>query len=136
MMKLINYSVAVLFATFVAVQFNDPDALLWVFLYGTPIVIAVFAAYHRLHRGVIWTALAICFVVMAFVTPGLIQFIGSDIGIAQAMSDQRPYVEQTREFFGMTIVAAYYLGLLILAPRPVEAETKSAQTDEKLQSRC
>ena len=133
-MKVINYSVAVLFATFVAVQFNDPDTWFWVLLYGAPIVIAVFAAYHRLHRGVIWTALAICFVVMAFVGPGVIQFIASDVGIAQAMTDQRPYVEQTREFFGMAIVAAYYLGLLIFAPRPARAE--SVQRDEKLQSQC
>ena len=130
-MKIINYAAAVLFTTFVAVQFNDPDSWLWVILYGTPVVIAVFAAHHRLNRGVIWAALAICFVVMAFSAPGFVRLLGNDMGIAQAMTDQRPYVEQTREFFGITIVAAYYLGLLIFAPRKIKSLAA-----EKLQSQC
>lgn len=136
-MKILNYAVAVLFATFVVVQFNDPDPWLWVMLYGAPIVIALFAAHHRLHRGIIWAALAVCIGLMAMLLPGVIEFVSSGIELAEAMSDQRIYVEQTREFFGLAIVAMYYLGLLLFAPRKkLQRAATGSEPQDKLHTQC
>lgn len=43
-MRSIAYILGALMALFAAVQFNDPDGLLWMLVYGVPAVLALIAA--------------------------------------------------------------------------------------------
>jgi hypothetical protein len=47
-MRIANGILAVLLLLFVAVQWNDPDGLLWMFIYGAGVIWCVIAAF-RLH---------------------------------------------------------------------------------------
>jgi Transmembrane family 220, helix len=45
-MRYLNGFLCVLLALFTIVQYNDPDAILWILIYGLPTVWAGFAAYR------------------------------------------------------------------------------------------
>jgi Transmembrane family 220, helix len=45
-MQYLNVFLCVLLALFTIVQYNDPDAILWVLIYGLPTIWAGFAAYR------------------------------------------------------------------------------------------
>ena len=45
-MRDLNGSLCVLLALFTIVQYNDPDAILWVVIYGLPTIWAGFTAYR------------------------------------------------------------------------------------------
>ena len=45
-MRSLNVLLCVLLALFTIVQYNDPDAILWVLIYGLPTIWAGFAAYR------------------------------------------------------------------------------------------
>jgi hypothetical protein len=58
-MRYLNGFLCVLLALFTIVQYNDPDAILWILIYGIPTIWAGFAAYrpgafarHQLFLGV------------------------------------------------------------------------------------
>ena len=58
-MRYVNGFLCVLLAGFTIVQYNDPDAILWILIYGIPTIWAGFAAYrpgafarHQLFLGV------------------------------------------------------------------------------------
>ena len=45
-MRYLNGSLCVLLALFTIVQYNDPDAILWIVIYGLPAIWAGFTAYR------------------------------------------------------------------------------------------
>ena len=101
--KIINISLAVLFALFAIVQINDPDPVLWVVIYGTValvytlrifglfrrstvmIIFALISAYSLLHIGHFWEWLT---------QPNKMELFGS-------MIYDKPHIEGTREFGGL-----------------------------------
>lgn len=56
--RLTSAAMALVFVVFAAVQYNDPDAVLWALVYCLPAVVSVAAVFRRIPRGVVLVAVA------------------------------------------------------------------------------
>lgn len=104
-MRILYYVFAAVFFVMAGLQFNDPDPIYWVAVYGGTALIALSKAFGRFSE--FWAALTIGAVVAGLITalPGVFSFLeygafGELIGEMQA---SKPYVEATREFGGLLI---------------------------------
>ncbi len=61
-MRTISYILAALMALFAVVQFNDPDGLFWMVVYGVPAVLALIAAIRpqAYRANILRAALLLC----------------------------------------------------------------------------
>ena len=122
-MKILNYSLALLFVIFAAFQKNDVDpgiyhnpssldAALWLAFYLIIGVAFVVLNFRRLPRWFFPLAIIACFIEMGMSGPGLWQnlFGEDEFNMTQvSMSAEDPRVELTREFFGALIALAAVL---------------------------
>lgn len=110
-MKVVNLILAVLFLLFASFQFNDPDPYLWVILYVSVAGVLGFAAFGRQQRYLTLAGIAVTLVGCLLNIKSVFQFFFNDdgIGLAQGMSDEYLYIEESREFGGM------FIALLALA---------------------
>jgi hypothetical protein len=101
-MKPILLLLATLFLLFAAVQYNDPDPLGWMGLYGFVAIMAALAAFGRYHRGALLLGIAICLVWLGTLLPMFVQWIRLGMpNIAGSMKATEPHIEYTREFLGL-----------------------------------
>ena len=109
-MKIFNWILTVLFALFAIVQFNDPDPIVWVIIYGTVAAISGFAAMGKYNKNVILTVIGICIVWMLSLVPGVVDWFNQGMpSITGSMKAESPYIEYLREFLGLFIM---FLALL------------------------
>ena len=106
--RVIDLSLAAVLVGCAAVQYNDPDPLLWITLYGAGAVLLVLAAAGWRRRWAVLVVLAAYAAVGATLLPGFVDWLlhhpGSDL-IAPMAAD-RPHIEESREFVGLLIAAA------------------------------
>ncbi len=103
-MKILNLTLCVLFILFGAVQYNDPDPLGWMVLYFFVAAMFGMAAFGKYYHPGLIVGLVVCTLWMATLVPDFVEWI--KIGtpnIAEHMKAETPYVELTREFFGLLI---------------------------------
>lgn len=114
-MKITHIVLAILFALFAYFQFNDPDAWLWIGIYGIMAVIAGLAATGRFYLPLIGVVALICLYTLLSTAPGVWDYLTNQEGytIMEGMSSEKPYIEETREFGGSIIclaaLAFYYV---------------------------
>lgn len=106
--RLLYAGLAVLLGVCAAVQYNDPDPVLWIGLYGAGSLLLALAALGWRSR---WATLAVLVAYAAVgitVLPGFVEWLlhhpGSDL--TAPMSADRPHIEASREFVGLVIAAA------------------------------
>jgi hypothetical protein len=98
-----------IFILFAAVQYNDPDPWMWIalYLYGATLCYLAFRrrSYHTLNfLGIgIYTVYAFY---LFFSNAGVLSWINDHQAenIAQSMQATKPWIEKTREFFGLLIL--------------------------------
>lgn len=108
-MKVFNFIFVLVFILFAAVQYNDPDPYLWIPIYLYPAVLCYFAIKNKFsklayHLGFgFFGAYAIY---KLFDENGVIDWIKfhAATSIAATMKAEQPWVEETREFFGLVII--------------------------------
>jgi len=110
--KLLNGLVAVSFLAFAALQFNDPDPLIWVLIYTSIALLAILELFNisnQLFTRLLYLALFlywICYI------PDFIAWAkGGFISITGSMEAENPLIENIREFGGLSIaliVVQYY----------------------------
>ncbi len=105
-MRILNFTLAVMFLVFAFVQVNDPDPVLWILIYGAMAVISIMAIFEFYPKKVI-IGLLVVYVLYSFVyMPGVLEWLRQD-NKALLFDDfakmQYPYVEQAREFLGLLI---------------------------------
>ncbi|MBL7805708.1 MAG: transmembrane 220 family protein [Saprospiraceae bacterium] len=113
MRTFIYWTLAVVFVLFALVQYNDPDPLQWILLYGGVAVLYSLAARGRVYRQGVWLWLLAALVWAATLLPAFLAWI--DMGepsIVESMKAEKPWVELTREFLGLTLAALACAGLL------------------------
>ncbi len=108
-MKLFNLIFAFLFVLFAALQYNDPDPYLWVPIYMYAAVLCWLAFRNRFYPRAYITGIAvytIYAVYKIFDQNGLIDWISVHHAenIAETMKAEKPWVEESREFFGLVIL--------------------------------
>jgi len=103
---------AALFTLFAAVQYNDPDPVVWIAIYG---LAAIASAAAGLRPRSSWLVPAIVGVVAALWSASLsTRILGAPMDIEQVFGTTRMIntaVEETREALGLLLVAAW-MGVL------------------------
>ena len=110
--RVVSGVIALLFFTFAAVQFNDSDGLSWIFLYGYVGVMAALAVFGRYNLALLIPIITIFALYFIYLTPSILEWMGSDDSlVGGTMSDDKMYIEQSREAFGLLIglIALLYL---------------------------
>ena len=110
-MKIVNLLFILLFLIAAYLQLNDPDPALWVSLYLSGAVLCAFALYGEIKKPLLWLALVIYlgYALFLFITPdGVLSWYNEHAAenIAQSMKADKPWIEATREFFGLLILGA------------------------------
>ena len=116
-MKVVHLTLAVMFLAFTVVQFNDPDPLLWILIYGAMVAVCAMAAFKMYYPKVMLVQTGLYFIYGILLWPGVSQWFASD-DKAMLFDDiakmQYPYIEESREFLGLFIcltVLGFYLWL-------------------------
>jgi hypothetical protein len=105
-MKAFNLILALIFALFAALQFNDPDPWGWVALYGWVAAVSALAAFGRRYPWLVYLGLAACLIWLAVLAPGFIAWIQMGMpSIAGSMKAEAPHIELAREFLGLVLAA-------------------------------
>jgi hypothetical protein len=100
---------AALFALCVVLQWNDPDPLAWMAVYGAAALLAARAARGRAPRAAVVALLALAALWMLTLLPGVAEFArhGDPGLIAASMRAAEPWIEEAREFGGLGLIAAW-----------------------------
>jgi H+/Cl- antiporter ClcA len=108
-MKAFNIIWCILFILFAALQYNDPDPYIWVPIYLYASILCWLAFRGRYYSAayligiVIYIAYAVYLVLAKDgVWDWMVQHEGANI--AGSMHAEKPWIEQTREFFGLVIL--------------------------------
>ena len=109
-MKIFNFISIFVFILFAALQYNDPDPYLWVPIYLYPAFLCYRAfRYKIVNKKLYWAGFAgfgFYAIYKLFDTNGIIDWvkIHNAASIANTMKAEQPWVEESREFFGLVII--------------------------------
>lgn len=111
--KIINIVLFVLFFVFAALQLNDPDPFLWVFVYLFTGILFLISNYKMIPKVVLWVIFTALIIFAFFYIPSFLDWLQIDNKeeIFGEMVYEKPYLEGTREFLGLLIAAfaVFYL---------------------------
>lgn len=110
-MKAINLFFILLFVFSAALQYNDPDPYIWmpIYLYGA------FLCYRALQKKytpalyIIGLIVYICYAIYLFFDKtGVLSWVNKydAENLVQSMKTTKPWIEETREFFGLLLLIA------------------------------
>jgi hypothetical protein len=98
-----------IFILFAVVQYNDPDPYLWVPIYLFPAVLCFLAAREKFYKnaytgGFIFYSLYAVYKLLD--QNGVIDWMRfhDAANIAATMRAEQPWIEESREFFGLAII--------------------------------
>jgi len=109
-MKFFNIFFSVVFILFAVVQYNDPDPYLWVPIYLYPALLCFLKFIQKPISRIAYWAGFLVFGVYAiykmFDTNGIIDWVQfhNASNIASTMKAEKPWIEESREFFGLVII--------------------------------
>lgn len=109
-MKFFNIIFCVVFILFAVVQYNDPDPYLWVPIYLYPALLCYLKFIQKPISTIAYWAGFLVFGIYAiykmFDTNGIIDWIQfhNASNIASTMKAEKPWIEESREFFGLLII--------------------------------
>jgi hypothetical protein len=108
---ILNVFFCLAFAGFAYVNLNDKDSWLWVSIYMIASVGCGLAAFGQYFPLVYLLAIGfylVYAVILFFSENGVLQWITKykQESIVQSMQATKPYIEKTREFFGLIIISA------------------------------
>ena len=121
-MKIFNILFFVLFLISAGLQYNDPDPYIWIpiYLYGAILCLLAFRNqyYPKAYLAGI-TIFAGYALYLFFTQDGVLDWIQKHNAenIAASMKASTPWIEDTREFFGLVILIVVLLVNLIYAKR-------------------
>ena len=123
-MKIFNLLFAILFLIFAGLQYNDPDPYVWIPIYLYAAILCWLAARNKFYPTaylvgiIIYAAYALY---LFFTSDGVLDWIEKHNAenIAGSMKASTPWIEDTREFFGLFITIAVLAANWIYAKRKV-----------------
>jgi len=107
---ILNTLFCLAFAYFAYLNLNDNDAWLWVTIYLVASVccgLAIFKKYYPIAYLIAIGFYLVYAIVLIFIKDGVKDWILKyhTPSIAEGMHASKPYIEQTREFFGLIIIS-------------------------------
>lgn len=109
-MKIFNSFFLVVFVLFAVLQYNDPDPFLWIPIYMYPAYLCYLKVKQKPIHKMAYLIGFLVFGVYAFYklfdANGIIDWIQfhNATSIAATMKAEQPWVEESREFFGLMII--------------------------------
>ena len=108
-MKRFNYLFVFIFISFAVVQYNDPDPYLWIPIYLFPAALCFFAARDKFNKNVYiggFIFFSLYAVYKLLDQNGVIDWLRfhNAANIAATMKAEQPWIEESREFFGLAII--------------------------------
>ena len=108
-MKIFNLIFCFIFIVFGALQYNDPDPYLWIPIYLFTAFLCWKASKGVFHPMITLTSIAfftLYAIYKVFDQNGLIDWVNIHHAenIAETMKAEKPWVEESREFFGLVII--------------------------------
>ncbi len=111
---ILNVIFCLAFLAFAYVNLNDNDAWLWVSIYMA-VTICCGLVVFKVYYPVVYLALIIFYLcyaaILFFVKDGVLDWITKykRPSIVETMQATKPYIEKTREFFGLLIITSALL---------------------------
>ncbi len=105
-MKIFNYVFTAIFLSFAGLQYNDPDALLWIAIYLAMVAFCILASMQRYYLKFTLFLVIIYVGYAAILSPSLITwFQSSDRSLLfdDLAKMQFPFIEESRELLGLMI---------------------------------
>jgi hypothetical protein len=117
-MKILNIFFIVLFVLSALLQYNDPDPYIWapIYLYGA---LLCFLAIRGRYNSILYITglvIYISFAIFLFIDDdGVLAWAQKHDAenIAQSMKATKPWIEQTREFFGLLVLSGALVANMI-----------------------
>ncbi len=108
---IINVIFFLAFVAFAYVNVNDKDSWLWVSIYMVAAICCGLAALKKFYPVIYLIAIAfylVYAVVLFFAKDGVRDWVMkyNKESLVQSMQATKPYIEKTREFFGLLIISA------------------------------
>ncbi|NDD16308.1 MAG: hypothetical protein EB092_04795 [Chitinophagia bacterium] len=109
-MKFFNIFFCIVFILFAAVQYNDPDPYLWIPIYLYPALLCYLKVMQKpIHKLAYWAGFLLFgayAIYKMFDANGIVDWIQfhNASNIASTMKAEQPWVEESREFFGLVII--------------------------------
>lgn len=100
--KVLGVLFTILFAVGAAVQYNDPDALLWILIYGTAAMLSLAFVFNKANPTVLLFVGVVCLIGFLYLYPA--DFQGFDLNDGDIKT-----VELGREAFGLLIISIAFL---------------------------
>jgi len=100
---------AVLFLTSAVLQYNDPDPLIWILIYGVAATLSILYVVRKVNVKILLGVVFTAFLGFLYMYPD--KFEGFEIGKGDIKN-----VEEAREAFGLLIIAIVF-GILALGSR-------------------
>jgi Transmembrane family 220, helix len=112
--KIFNLICCIFFILFAALQYNDPDPDIWIPIYLYGAVLCGLAFKSSYHCRAYIAGIAVYFVYalyLFFAKDGVWDWLNNHSAeyIAQTIQTQKPWIEESREFFGLVILIAVLL---------------------------
>ncbi|HEX9511725.1 MAG TPA: transmembrane 220 family protein [Puia sp.] len=109
LLSILNVIFLLAFLVFAYLNFNDPDAWLWVTIYLVAALCCGFAIFKKYYPVIYLIASAfylIYAVRLFFAKDGVRDWVIKyrKPSLVQSMQATKPYIENTREFFGLLII--------------------------------
>lgn len=105
-MKILRLLLGAIFLVFALIQLNDPDPMLWVFIYGVASGLFFISAFKPVSLQLLISVIvgSACF--SLFFLPKVIDLfsVGQISEITESMKAEKDYIEETREFLGLWIM--------------------------------
>ena len=114
---ILNYLMLIVFLFMVVVQYNDPDTLLWMGIYGIAALICILASLNRLNWGL---SALIALTALGWALMIAPQVIG-EVSFSELFGSlymKSLVVEQAREMGGLLIVTVWMIVLTVKVRQP------------------
>ncbi|WP_189602891.1 transmembrane 220 family protein [Salinimicrobium marinum] len=110
-MKFVNIFFVILFLLSAILQLNDSDSFVWTGIYLSGSLLCLLPLIGKGQLAFFWLALAfyLTYATYLFISPnGVLSWYRDHNAenIAQSMTAQKPWIEETREFFGLLILSS------------------------------
>lgn len=106
-MKWLKLIFGILFLLFAFFQMNDPDPFGWIAIYLAAAIISILAFFEIYYLPFIGATLIAALLWMFGIVPEVWDWLQQGApNIAGEMKAETPFIEFTREFFGLTMIAS------------------------------
>jgi len=121
-MKIFNIIFCVIFVLFAALQYNDPDPYIWIPIYGYAAVLCWLAFKNKYYPKAYLAGISVYLIYaifLFFTKNGVLDWANEHHAenIVQTMKAEKPWIEESREFFGLVILIVVLLIDYIYARR-------------------